>query len=116
MSNKRAVLRINRHIGNGERVARYIFIIREALIQDIHLAFGFHCEAVNGILDFHRGIGLEMPETTPQIGARADLPEKPGQAFCPRRSGLREEHIKSKTLLGDSLTIGLVHGVKEEHY
>ena len=46
-----------------------------------------------------------MPEAAAGIGSRVGLPEKPEQAFCPRRSGLREEHIKSKTLLGDSLTM-----------
>lgn len=50
-------------------------------IQNIEQALHLHGEAINGKFDSGGGIGVEVPETAPDIGGGRHLPKQPGQAF-----------------------------------
>ena len=52
--------------------------------EGVELPLRLHGEAVDGIFDLGRRIGVEMAEAAADIRRAAHLPEEPGQAFGAR--------------------------------
>jgi hypothetical protein len=56
--------------------ARYS-LSRQAPIEHVQLALHLHGEAIDGVFDFGRRIGIEMPEAAAQVRGGAHLPHQP---------------------------------------
>ena len=69
------------NIGDGVGVTGQVAVVGEALVEDVQLAFVFHGEAVDGVLEFFRGIDVEVAEASTQVRRRAHLPEQPIEGF-----------------------------------
>ena len=79
-----AVPRPDGHVGDGVDVAGQKLAFRQAAVEHVQLAFHLHGEAIDGIFDLGRGIGVKMPEPAAEIGRGAHLPEQPRQALGAR--------------------------------
>src|SRR5580704_2812084 len=69
------------HVRNRVVGARDIFAFREAAVEDIEQALRLHCEAIDGVFDLERRVGVEMAESAAEIWRRAHLPEEPRKAL-----------------------------------
>ncbi len=67
----------DRHVGDGVVVTGDVGAISQRLVEDVKLALGFHCEAIDGVLVLFRRIGVEMAEAAAKIRGGSHLPEQP---------------------------------------
>ena len=81
----------DRDVGDGVIGAAEEAAFGEAAVEHVELALGLHREAVDGVFDLRRGIGVEMAEAAAEIGRAAHLPEQPGEALGARRRLGRQE-------------------------
>ena len=77
-----AVPRPDRHIGDCILVAGDELIVRELPVEHVELAFQLHCKTVDGVFDFHRSVGVEMPEAA--APDRASNPSARTASSAPR--------------------------------
>mmetsp|Transcript_113573 Transcript_113573/g.260679 ORF Transcript_113573/g.260679 Transcript_113573/m.260679 type:complete len:295 (-) Transcript_113573:43-927(-) len=70
------------HISDSVLIASNVLPRSQLLVQHIQLPLGLHCEPVHCVLDFHRGVGIEVAEATAEVGGAAHLPEDPVQDLC----------------------------------
>jgi len=70
------------HVGNSVLVPAQELLVCEVQVQHVELALGFHREAVNGVLDLHGRVLVEVAEPTPDVRGRRCLPEQPVVALA----------------------------------
>mmetsp|Transcript_30028 Transcript_30028/g.74499 ORF Transcript_30028/g.74499 Transcript_30028/m.74499 type:complete len:210 (-) Transcript_30028:429-1058(-) len=61
--------------------AAHVVAPRQLLVQHVQLALGLHGEAVDAVLDVHRGVVVEVAEAAADVGRGARLPEQPVHAL-----------------------------------
>src|ERR1700733_7575247 len=88
---KAAVPRKNRHIGDRVAAAGNVLVSGQTTVKYIELPLDLHGKTMNGVLDLSWCVGVEVAESTADIGRAAHLPKKPRQALCTRSRLLRQE-------------------------
>src|SRR5579871_3712039 len=85
------VPREDREVGDRDMVAKNEGAVGEATVQDVHLALCLHRVPVDGVLDFHGRVFVEMREAAANVRGTSDLPKQPRKAIAASRGLGRNE-------------------------
>ncbi len=81
----------DRDVGDAVARAAEVLALREPAIEHVELALHLHGEPIDRVFDLGRGIEVEVPEASAEVGRAPHLPEQPGQDFGAGRLLAREQ-------------------------